>query len=34
MVILETFAFSLLYSWIWQKLSITAFKILSKAFSR
>lgn len=34
MVILGTFAFSLLYSWIWKKLSISAFKVLNKVFSR
>ena len=32
MVILGTFTFSLLYSWIWQKLSIIALKFLIKAF--
>ncbi|WP_173918639.1 hypothetical protein [Halobacillus sp. Marseille-Q1614] len=30
MVILGTFAFSLVYSWIWKKLSISAFKVLNK----
>jgi hypothetical protein len=34
MVILGTFVFSLLYSWIWKKLSISAFKIFNKVFSR
>ena len=34
MVILGTFAFSLLYSWIWQKLSIIALKLLSKTLFR
>lgn len=33
LVILWTFAFSLLYSWIWKKLSITAFKVLNKVLS-
>lgn len=33
-VILGTFAFSLLYSWIWKKLCITAIKILNKVFSQ
>ncbi|MFC7061687.1 hypothetical protein [Halobacillus seohaensis] len=34
MVILGTFVFSLLYSWIWKKLSISAFKVLNKVFTR
>lgn len=34
MVILGTFVFSLLYSWTWKKLSISAFKVLNKVFSR
>jgi hypothetical protein len=34
MVILGTFAFSLLYSWIWQKLSIIALKFLSTVLSQ
>lgn len=34
MVILGTFTFSLLYSWTWKKLSISAFKVLNKVFSR
>ncbi|WP_134701245.1 hypothetical protein [Ammoniphilus sp. YIM 78166] len=33
-VILGTFAFSLLYSWIWMKLSIYVFKVFIKHFSR
>jgi hypothetical protein len=33
-VILGTFAFSLLYSWIWKKLSISVFKVLNKVFFR
>jgi len=33
-VILGTFAFSILYSWIWKKLSVSAFKILNKVFSQ
>lgn len=34
MVIFVVFTFSLLYSWIWKKLSIYAFNVLNKAFSR
>jgi hypothetical protein len=34
MVILGTFAFSLLYSWIWKTLSISAFKVLNNVLSR
>ncbi|MGM7719820.1 hypothetical protein [Metabacillus sp. Hm71] len=34
MVILGTFIFSILYSWIWKKASISAFKVLNKVFSR
>lgn len=34
MVILGTYVFSLLYSWIWKKLSVSAFKVLSKVFSQ
>lgn len=34
MVIGGTFVFSLLYSWIWKKLSISAFKIFNKMVSR
>ncbi|HWO95733.1 MAG TPA: hypothetical protein VNM45_05235 [Bacillus sp. (in: firmicutes)] len=34
MVILGTFTFSLLYSWAWKNLSISAFKVLNKVFSR
>ncbi|KKI90644.1 hypothetical protein WQ54_21685 [Bacillus sp. SA1-12] len=34
MVILGIFAFSILYSWIWKKVSISAFKGLNKVFSR
>lgn len=33
-VILVTFAFSLLYSWLWKEISISAFKVLNKVFSR
>lgn len=33
LVILGTFAFSLLYSWIWKKLSISAYKVLNNVFS-
>jgi hypothetical protein len=31
-VILGTYGFSLLYSWIWKKLSISAFKVLNNVF--
>ncbi len=34
MVLLGIFAFSFLYSWIWKKVSISAFKGLNKIFSR
>jgi hypothetical protein len=34
LVILGTFAFSLLYSWIWKKISISSFKVFNKLFSR
>lgn len=34
MVVLGIFTFSLLYSWTWKKLSISAFKVLNKVFSR
>lgn len=33
-VILVSFAFSLLYSWIWKEISIAAFKLLNTVFSR
>lgn len=33
LLVLGTFAFSLLYSWIWKKLSISAVIVLSKIFS-
>ncbi|RFB14811.1 hypothetical protein DZB84_15365 [Bacillus sp. HNG] len=33
-VILGTFSFSLLYSWIWKKVSISAFKVLHAFFTR
>lgn len=33
-VLLGTFAFCLLYSWIWKKVSISAFKVLQKIISR
>ncbi|WP_174727262.1 hypothetical protein [Mesobacillus harenae] len=34
MVIAGTFAFSLLYSWIWKKVSISAFNVLNQVLSR
>jgi hypothetical protein len=34
LVILGTFSFSLVYSWIWKKLSISSFKVLNKFLSR
>ncbi|MCC3359252.1 hypothetical protein [Bacillus sp. REN16] len=34
MVVLGTFAFSILYSWIWKKVSISAFKGLNKILTR
>jgi hypothetical protein len=34
MMILVTYAFSLLYSWIWKKISIAAFKLLNNVLSR
>ncbi len=34
MVLLGTLAFSLLYSWIWKRISISGFKFLNKVISR
>ncbi|MGI8315942.1 hypothetical protein [Halobacillus mangrovi] len=34
MVVLGTFVFSLMYSWVWKKLSISVFKVFNKVISR